>query len=96
MKHIISLGELVIDLIPGSRVQLAETCYTPYPGCATSSDLLTLSKNDLNNLGNFASFVAGLSVTSYGGILSFPFIYQVNDFSTHQEQGKEQASDMQA
>jgi fructokinase len=64
-------------------------------GCATPADLLSLSKPDLNNLGNFASFVAGLSVTSHGGISSFPFIYQVNDFSTHQERGKEQTGDMQ-
>jgi fructokinase len=64
-------------------------------GCTTPSDLLALIENDLSNLGNFASFVAGLSVTSYGGISSFPFIYEVNDFSTHQEQSKEQAGDIQ-
>jgi fructokinase len=64
-------------------------------GCATPSDLLSLAEKDLNNLGTFASFVAGLSVTSYGGISSFPFIYEVNDFSTNQERGKEQAGDMQ-
>jgi fructokinase len=64
-------------------------------GCTTPSDLMSLAENDLNNLGTFASFVAGLSVTSYGGISSFPFIYQLNDFSTHQERGKEQAGDMQ-
>src|SRR6266566_5700864 len=64
-------------------------------GCTTPSDLLSLSENDLSNLGNFAAFVAGLSVTSYGGISSFPFIYDVNDFSTYQEKGKEQSGDMQ-
>jgi fructokinase len=64
-------------------------------GCTTPSDLVSLAENDLNNLGTFASFVAGLSVTSYGGISSFPFIYQVNDFSTHQKRGKEQGGDMQ-
>src|SRR6266480_2883433 len=64
-------------------------------GCTTSSDLLSLSEQDLNNLGNFAAFVAGLSVTSYGGISSFPFIYDVSDFSTYQEKGKEQSGDMQ-
>jgi fructokinase len=64
-------------------------------GCITPSDLLALSENDLSNLGNFAAFVAGLSVTSYGGISSFPFIYEINDFSINQERGKEQASDMQ-
>jgi len=64
-------------------------------GCTTPADLLSLSKPDLSNLGNFAAFVAGLSVTSHGGISSFPFIYDVNDFSTYQEQGKEQTGDMQ-
>ncbi len=64
-------------------------------GCTTPSDLLSLSENDLSNLGNFAAFVAGLSVTSYGGISSFPFIFDVNDFSTYQEKGKEQSGDMQ-
>jgi fructokinase len=64
-------------------------------GCTTPSDLLSLSEQDLNNLGNFAAFVAGLSVTSYGGISSFPFIHEVNDFSTAQEQGKEQSGEMQ-
>ena len=55
-------------------------------GCATPSDLVSLSENDLNDLGNFASFIAGLSVTSYGGMSSFPFIDEVNDSSTAQEQ----------
>ncbi len=63
-------------------------------GYVTPADLVSLSADNLNNLGNFATFVAGLSVTSYGGISSFPFIYEVNDFSTAQEQGKEQSGDM--
>ncbi len=63
-------------------------------GCTTPSDLMSLAENDLNNLCTFASFVDGLSVTSYGGISSFPFIYEVNDFSTTQEQGKEQSGEM--
>jgi fructokinase len=63
-------------------------------GCTTPSDLLSLSEQDLNNLGNFTASVAGLSVTSYGGISSFPFIHEVNDFSTAQEQGKEQSGEM--
>ncbi len=64
-------------------------------GCTTPSDLLALLENDLSNLGNFAAFVAGLSVTSYGGISSFPFIYEIKDFSINQERSKEQAGDMQ-
>lgn len=63
-------------------------------GYVTPADLVSLSEDNLNNLGNFASFVAGLSVTSYGGISSFPFIYEINDFSTNKEQGKEQSGDM--
>jgi fructokinase len=63
-------------------------------GCSTPSDLLSLSENDLRNLGNFAVFVAGLSVTSHGGISSFPFIYELTDFVTSQELDKEQSGDM--
>jgi fructokinase len=64
-------------------------------GCTTPSDLLSLSEQDLSNLGSFAAFVAGLSVTSYGGISSFPSMYEVNDFPTYQERSKEQSGDMQ-
>lgn len=32
MKHIINLGEILIDVIPTAQVRLGETCYTPYPG----------------------------------------------------------------
>jgi fructokinase len=64
-------------------------------GCNTPADLQALSEHDLSNLGSFANQVAGLSVTRYGGISSFPFMYEVNDFSTYQERGKEQSGDMQ-
>ncbi len=64
-------------------------------GCSTPSDLLPLSEHDLINLGNFAVFVAGLSVTSHGGISSFPFIYELTDFVTSQEPDKEQSGDKQ-
>ncbi len=64
-------------------------------GWTTPSDLFSLSEHDLRNLGNFATFVAGLSVTSHGGISSFPFIYELTDFVTYQELDKEQSGDMQ-
>ncbi len=64
-------------------------------GYVKPADLLSLSENNLNDLGNFASFVAGLSVTSYGGISSFPFIYDVNDSPINQELNKEEAGDLQ-
>jgi fructokinase len=46
-------------------------------GCTTPSDLLSLAEHDLSNLGSFATLVAGLSVTRYGGITSFPFLHEV-------------------
>jgi fructokinase len=54
-------------------------------GCHTPSDLQTLSEHDLSKLGNFANQVAGLSVTRFGGISSFPFMHELNSFSTSQE-----------
>ena len=54
-------------------------------GCCTPSDLQSLSERDLSELGSFANQVAGLSVTRYGGISSFPFIQEVNSFSASQE-----------
>ena len=50
-------------------------------GCKAPADLEALSEHDLNNLGSFANLVAGLSVTRYGGISSFPFMHEVNGFS---------------
>jgi fructokinase len=64
-------------------------------GYATPGDLSSLSEHDLRNLGNFAAFVAGLSVTSYGGISSFPFIYELKDFVTSQDNDKEQPGNIQ-
>ncbi|MBV9230620.1 MAG: carbohydrate kinase [Chloroflexi bacterium] len=49
-------------------------------GCSTPADLQALSKLELNNLGSFANQVAGLSVTRYGGISSFPFMREVKGF----------------
>jgi fructokinase len=47
-------------------------------GCHTPSDLRSLTARDLSKLGSFANQVAGLSVTRYGGLSSFPFIHEVN------------------
>ena len=51
-------------------------------GCSTSSDLQSLSEYDLSMVGNFANAVAGISVTRYGGISSFPYLNEVSGFST--------------
>lgn len=50
-------------------------------GCNTPADLQALSMHDLHILGSFANQVAGLSVTRYGGISSFPFKHEINGFS---------------
>jgi len=50
-------------------------------GCATPSDLHKLTERDLNDLGSFANQVAGLSVTRYGGIPSFPFLNEISGLS---------------
>jgi sugar/nucleoside kinase (ribokinase family) len=50
-------------------------------GCSTPTDLQSLTERDLNIVGNFANSVAGLSVTRYGGISSFPFMHEVNGLS---------------
>ncbi len=51
-------------------------------GCKTTADLQALSEHDLSRMGNFANRVAGLSVTRYGGISSFPFMHELDSFST--------------
>jgi fructokinase len=50
-------------------------------GCSTPLDLQTLSERDLSEMGSFANQVAGLSVTRYGGISSFPFMNEVSGSS---------------
>ncbi|HLH63353.1 MAG TPA: carbohydrate kinase [Ktedonobacteraceae bacterium] len=50
-------------------------------GCSTPSDLQALTEQELSTTGNFANAVAGISVTRYGGISSFPYLHEVNGFS---------------
>lgn len=50
-------------------------------GCHSPSDLQALSAQDLTMMGNFANQIAGLSVTRYGGISSFPFMHEIKGFS---------------
>src|SRR5438045_9201851 len=64
MKHIISLGEVLIDLIPGTRVQLAETCYTPYPGGAIANVSVAIAR-----LGGSSRFIGGVSDDEFGQLL---------------------------
>jgi fructokinase len=61
----------------GDAFMGAILCKLVQQGCTTPSDLLPLAELDLSNLGSFATLVAGLSVTRYGGITSFPFLHEV-------------------
>ena len=54
-------------------------------GCKTPADLQALSERDLSRMGNFANRVAGLSVTRYGGISSYPYMHELDSSLTPQE-----------
>ena len=64
MKHIISLGEVLIDLIPSTQIHLAETCYTPYPGGAIANVAVAIAR-----LGGSSRFIGGVSDDEFGQLL---------------------------
>jgi fructokinase len=72
-----------VDTTGAGDAYIGAVLYTlAQQGCSTPSDLQALTERDLNTVGNFANAVAGLSVTRYGGISSFPFMHEVNGLST--------------
>src|SRR6266487_1463477 len=64
MKHIISLGEVLIDLIPSTQVHLGETCYTPHPGGAIANVSVAIAR-----LGGSSKFIGGVSDDEFGQLL---------------------------
>src|SRR5229473_625813 len=64
MKHIISLGEVLIDLIPSTQVHLGETCYTPFPGGAIANVSVAIAR-----LGGSSRFIGGVSDDEFGQLL---------------------------
>jgi fructokinase len=64
VKHIISLGEVLIDLIPSTRVHLAETCYTHYPGGAIANVAIAIAR-----LGGSSRLIGGVSDDEFGELL---------------------------
>jgi len=64
MKHILSLGEVLIDLIPSTQLQLGETCYTPYPGGAIANVAVAIAR-----LGGSSRFIGGVSNDEFGQLL---------------------------
>ena len=64
MKHIINLGEILIDVIPTTQIRLGETCYTPYPGGAIANVAVAIAR-----LGGSARFIGGVSEDEFGRLL---------------------------
>lgn len=64
MKHIINLGEILIDVIPTAQVRLGETCYTPFPGGAIANVAVAIAR-----LGGSARFIGGVSEDEFGRLL---------------------------
>ncbi|MEO8972894.1 MAG: carbohydrate kinase [Ktedonobacteraceae bacterium] len=64
MKHIINLGEILIDVIPTVQVRLGETCYTPYPGGAIANVAVAIAR-----LGGSSHFIGGVAEDEFGRLL---------------------------
>jgi len=64
LKHIINLGEILIDIIPTAQVRLGETCYTPFPGGAIANVAVAIAR-----LGGSSCFIGGVSEDEFGRLL---------------------------
>ncbi|GHO82811.1 carbohydrate kinase family protein [Dictyobacter formicarum] len=64
MKHILSLGELLIDLIPIKQVRLGEACYAPHAGGATANVAVAIAR-----LGGSVRFIGAFSEDQFGQLL---------------------------
>lgn len=64
MKHIISLGEILIDLIPSTHIHLGEACYSPHPGGAPANVAVAIAR-----LGGLSRFIGGVSEDLFGRLL---------------------------
>ena len=64
MKHVISLGEMLIDLIPTTQIRLGEACYAPHPGGAPANVAVAIAR-----LGGSSRFLGGVSEDLFGQLL---------------------------
>jgi fructokinase len=64
MKHIINLGEALIDIIPSTQIRLGEACYTPHPGGAIANVAVAIAR-----LGGSSRFIGGISEDRFGRLL---------------------------
>jgi len=64
LKHIISLGEILIDVIPSGQLRLGEACYSPHPGGAPANVAVAIAR-----LGGSSRFIGGVSGDEFGRLL---------------------------
>lgn len=64
MKHIITLGEVLIDIIPSTQIRLGAACYSPHPGGAIANVAVAIAR-----LGGSARFIGGVSEDEFGQLL---------------------------
>src|SRR5437588_2825686 len=64
MKHIINLGEVLIDIIPSTQIRLGEACYSPHPGGAIANVAVAIAR-----LGGSSRFIGGVSEDEFGRLL---------------------------
>ena len=64
MKHIVNLGEALIDIIPSSQIRLGEACYTPHAGGAIANVAVAIAR-----LGGSSRFIGGVSEDRFGRLL---------------------------
>ncbi|TMD66153.1 MAG: carbohydrate kinase [Chloroflexi bacterium] len=64
MKYIISLGEILIDVIPTTQIRLGEACYSPYPGGAIANVAVAIAR-----LGGSSRFMGGVAEDEFGRLL---------------------------
>lgn len=64
MKHILCVGELLVDLTPTKPIRLAEPCYTPHAGGAVANVAVAIAR-----LGGSVRFVGAFSADQFGQLL---------------------------
>src|SRR5260221_14072184 len=64
MKHIINLGEALIDIIPSAQIRLGEACYSPHPGGAVANVAVAIAR-----LGGSSRFIGGGAEDEFGRLL---------------------------
>lgn len=64
MRYILTLGEMLVDVIPTTQVRLGETCYAPHPGGAIANVAVAIAR-----LGGLSRFIGGVSEDEFGQLL---------------------------